>query len=156
GRGLAHSSPGSLQNVSIKNVVARNCLMTSSVTGLPGAPVRRVVLDGLTLGMRGGDRELKGLDVPEHAAKYPEGNMFGQLPAFGLYVRHVEGLALSNSHSRGKSEDLRPNMILDDVKDVPIDGSHTDPAPPPPPVLWSQNVIDGFVRGSRIPAAPVF
>ena len=156
GRGLNPPAPGSVQNISIRNVVARNCSMTSSVTGLPGFPVRRVVLDGITIGMKGGNKEPTGLDVPEHAAKYPEGSMFGQLPSFGLYARHVEGLALSNIHLRWETEDLRPNLVFDDVKDLTVNGFRTDTAAGPAPLVWLNNVADALLQGARTPAAQAF
>jgi hypothetical protein len=39
------------------------------------------------------------LDVPEFPGKYPSGDMFGELPALGLYSRHVDGLTLKISVS---------------------------------------------------------
>ncbi len=156
GRGMTPAAPGSAQNISIKNVVARNSSMTSSVTGIPGYPVRRVVLDGLTLSMEGGNKDPRDLDVPEHIAKYPEGNMFGQLPSYGFYGRHVEGLALTNIHTRWESEDLRPSLVFDDVKDLSVDGFRTDTVSGSSPVAWMNNVVDALLRGSRTSAAKTF
>ena len=41
--------------------------------------------------------------------------MFGELPAWGLYVRHVDGLTLNNVSLRIKAPDYRPAIVLDDV-----------------------------------------
>ena len=35
-------------------------------------------------------------EVPEEKAKYPEFSMFGELPAWGLYVRHLNGMKMEN------------------------------------------------------------
>ncbi|MCX6624151.1 MAG: glycosyl hydrolase family 28 protein [Acidobacteria bacterium] len=156
GRGLDPRAPGTVENISISNIVARSCSMTSSVTGLPGHPVRRVSIDGVLLSMDGGNRQPRGLDVPEHETKYPEGHMFGELPAFGFYGRHVEGLVLTNVQARWEKEDLRPAMVFDDVKDLTMDGFRTDTMAAAAPVVWLNNVADAFIRGSRSVAAASF
>jgi hypothetical protein len=130
--------------------------MTSSVTGIPGYMARRVALSNIMITMEGGEREPKGLDVPEHIAKYPEGTMFGVLPAYGFYSRHAEGVALSNLQLRWSNEDLRPAMILDDVKDLTIDGFRTDTVAGASPVVWLNNAVDAFIRGSRTAIAKTF
>jgi polygalacturonase len=150
GRGMETAVPGSLEDVSIRNVVARDSSMASSVTGQPGYPVRRVLLDGLTLGMTGGAREAKGLDVPEHAAKYPEGRMFGELPAYALYARHVEGLTVSNVRTWWEREDARPAMLFDDVRGLTVEGLR---APAASPVVWLNRVVD-FI--GNLPSIPGF
>jgi len=156
GRGMDPPTPGSVENVLINNIVARGATMTSSVTGIPGYMVRRVALSNIMITMEGGGQDPKGLDVPEHAAKYPEGTMFGVLPAYGFYGRHAEGLSFSNVQLRWDKQDLRPAMIFDDVKDLTIEGFRTDTVAGPSPVLWLNNVVDAFIRGSRTAAAGVF
>ena len=126
GRGMDPPTPGSVENVSFNNIIARGASMTSSVTGIPGFKARRVSFSNIMITMDGGNQDPKGLDVPEHIAKYPEGTMFGTLPAFGLYARHAEGIALSNVLLRWDKEDLRPAIIIDEVKDLTIDGFRTD------------------------------
>src|SRR5437867_11104956 len=96
GRGLTPPTPGSLENVSITNVIATGSVMTSSITGLPGFPVRHVNLDNVQPTMKGGEDKVRDLDVPEVPEKYPESGMFGALRAYGLYSRHVEGRTIRN------------------------------------------------------------
>ncbi len=156
GRGLNPPVPGSAQNISISNIIARGAKTTSSVTGIPGYPVRRVSLSGIMITMEGGDHEPKGLGVPEQIEKYPEGTMFGVLPAFGFYGRHAEGLTLSNVLTRWDKEDLRPAMIFDDVKDLTLDGFRTDTVAGVSPVVWMNNVSDALVRGARTARAKGF
>ncbi|MEM9983920.1 MAG: glycoside hydrolase family 28 protein, partial [Bacteroidota bacterium] len=55
-------------------------------------------------------------EVPEKQADYPEFSMFGELPAWGFYVRHVEGLTMKNVQLKIKEADYRPAVVLDDVK----------------------------------------
>ena len=54
-------------------------------------------------------------EVPEREALYPEFSMFGELPSWGFYVRHVEGLTMKNVKISIAAPDYRPAMIFDDV-----------------------------------------
>jgi hypothetical protein len=54
--------------------------------------------------------------VPEKKESYPEFSMFGELPAWGLYVRHVSGLKLKNISLEAEEKDYRPSIVMDDVK----------------------------------------
>jgi len=148
--------PGTVRNVSIQNVNARNATVTSSITGIPGHAVQRVTLSGVQLNMAGAQQEAPTLDVPEHEAKYPEATMFGALPAFGLYARHVEGLVLSGLQTRWEAPDVRPSLIFDDVRDLTLDGFHAGTAAGAAPVVWMHDVADAFVRGARTAAADLF
>jgi hypothetical protein len=58
--------------------------------------------------------------IPEKKAAYPEFSMFGELPAWGLYVRHVDGLTLKNISLRIEEQDYRHAVIFDDVKNLDI------------------------------------
>jgi polygalacturonase len=149
GRGLTHPTPGTIQNVSISNLVATGATITSDISGLPGYPVERVTLDGINITMRGGEKEGKGLDVPEFPEKYPEAGMFGILPAFGFYARHAAGLTLSNVQVRWDNPDARPAMVFDDVKSLDMDNFRAGTASGSSPMVWMNNVVDALVRGSR-------
>ena len=41
--------------------------------------------------------------------------MFGELPAWGFYVRHAEGLQMKNVVLKLKKFDYRPAIVFDDV-----------------------------------------
>lgn len=95
----------------------------SSIVGLPGYPVENVVLENIEISYPGnGNDGLAYLplyrlkDVPEVAKEYPEFSMFGELPAWGFYVRHVEGLVIKNVSIVARKKDYRPAYVFDDVK----------------------------------------
>jgi len=156
GRGLTPPVPGTLRNVSIQNVNARNATMTSSITGIPGHPVQRITLHGVQLNVAGGQQVAVSLDVPEHEAKYPEATMFGTLPSYGLFARHVDGLLLAGLQTRWEAPDVRPGLIFDDVRDLTLDGFHAGTAASGAPVVWMRDVVDAFVRGARTAPADLF
>jgi hypothetical protein len=101
----------------------------SSITGIPGHPVKDVTLENIEIVYGGGARKERayfGLDsldkVPENIKGYPEFSMFGELPAWGLYVRHIEGLTLKNIKLSYNEDDFRPACVFDDVTKLAIDG----------------------------------
>ena len=156
GRGLNPPAPGSIENVSFDNIVIRGAAMPSHITGIPGYPVRHVSLARVLIASEGRDREARGLEVPERIQDYPEASMFGILPAYAFYARHVENLTLSNVEARWSNEDFRPAMVFDDVRGLGIDGFSAAAAAGSSAVLWMNSVRDALVRGARTGPAPVF
>jgi len=59
-------------------------------------------------------------DVPENETEYPEFHMFGELPSWGFYVRHVNGLSMKNISLIAKFPDYRPAFVFDDVSDLTL------------------------------------
>ena len=56
--------------------------------------------------------------VPEAAGRYPDAHMFGcMLPAYGLYVRHVDGFRMEDVvfELETGTSDRRDPIVLDDV-----------------------------------------
>lgn len=95
----------------------------SSVTGLPGHPVENVRLENIEIVYAGGADKRTAffpvdslLKITEAEASYPEFSMFGELPVWGFYARHVDGLKMKNVNLRFKKDDFRTAMIFDDVK----------------------------------------
>jgi len=97
----------------------------ASICGIPGHPVSNVTIEDATLVFPG--RATKSMaymplwrahDVPERVDQYPEFSMFGELPAWGLYLRHVTGLTLSNVSLSRRADDFRPAFVLEDVSTV--------------------------------------
>ena len=105
----------------------------ASIVGLPGHPVEDVTLQDVEVSYRGRENVsvaeygLDSLDrVPEREADYPEFSMFGELPAWGLYVRHVSGLRLNGVVLRHPGVGSRPAVVFDDVQRVMVDKLVTD------------------------------
>jgi polygalacturonase len=97
-------------------------VMPASIAGLPGHLVQNVKLQNIEITYAGGASKVKAYvsidslnSINENAAGYPEFNMFGELPAWGLYVRHAQGIQLSNFIIKVDKPDFRPAMVFDDV-----------------------------------------
>ncbi len=139
---------GTLKNISIKNVTVQvpfdvpdrnyeirgpelpffHNKFPASITGLPGHYVENVSLENIRIVYPG--RSNKGFaylpinrlkDVPESASEYPEFHMFGELPSWAFYIRHVKGLTMKNMHMSLVEEDFRPAYVFDDVIDLKMD-----------------------------------
>jgi hypothetical protein len=145
--GQQHRQPGILNNVVVRNMRVQvpfsrtdegyeirgpalpffHNVFPASVTGLPGYPVQNVTLENIQIIYPGrGNAAYANLpvsrltQVPEQKSHYPEFSMFGELPSWGLYVRHVEGLTLRNVSVKIKAPDYRPAMVFDDVKGLKL------------------------------------
>ena len=42
--------------------------------------------------------------------------MFGEMPAYGFFIRHVKNLEMNNVEVSYLNEDVRPPFVLNDVK----------------------------------------
>ena len=115
-----------LQNILIERVRVEQteCLIASSITGVPGLRPRNIVLRDLDFTVRGGGtRRASSGPVPEREKSYPENRMFGtMLPAYGFYVRHADDIRFENVRLRytGSTEE-RPPLVQDDTTGVVVD-----------------------------------
>ncbi|MDR3405754.1 MAG: glycosyl hydrolase family 28 protein [Chthoniobacter sp.] len=116
-------------------VRAAHNLFPSSITGLPGHRVAGVSLKNITITTAGGGRRevaevpLENLAaVPEQEDRYPEFSMFGELPAWGFYVRHAEGITFDNVAIRATAKDFRAAMVFDDVGNLQLNSVIMAPA----------------------------
>ena len=112
---------GAMRRVIISNVVVYNAgpKYSSIISGIPGYLIEDVQLSNIRVYSKGGGtKEQAALDPPEREALYPEPAMFGDLPAYGFFIRHVKGLLMRDVEVSYLSPDLRPAFWLNDVKDV--------------------------------------
>ena len=144
----AEGDVGYLKNVTIKNVKVQVAFdrpdinyevrgpepsffhntFPSTIAGIPGHRVENVLLENIEITFPG-----KGNDglayspvsrlnhIPEQEADYPEFSMFGELPAWGFYVRHVKGLRFKNVTVKAEHRDYRPAFVFDDVESLSME-----------------------------------
>lgn len=86
------------------------------ITGTKENPIENVVISDSAFTMPGGEPEKVDLYVEELGTSYPEFYTLGELPASGVYFRHVHGIKLKNVTIKLKKEDARPKIVSDDVK----------------------------------------
>ncbi|MBV9923401.1 MAG: glycoside hydrolase family 28 protein [Acidobacteria bacterium] len=150
-RGPAGAQPSVLRRVQISDVVVYNAdpRYASIIAGLPGHPVEDVRLSNIRILYRGGGtKEQAALQPPERETNYPEPSMFGELPAYGFFIRHARGVELSNVEVGFMTEDLRPAFHLEDVQGATFRGVAAQRAADMPTFVL-KNVEDFNVRDSR-------
>jgi polygalacturonase len=114
---------GAFRNVTISNVIATDCSSIGcSIAGLPDHPIENVILNDTNLGFEGGGTTRDASRaIPEKPDSYPESTMFGTLPSYGLFCRHVKGLRLQNIRLQTSTPDQRHAVVLDDAENAVID-----------------------------------
>jgi len=142
---------GSMKNIIISNVQATGVNnVGGSITGLPGHLVQNITLQNISIKYKGaGTTEQALRDVPEKPESYPEYGMFGTLPAYGLFCRHVKNLKVHNVQMEFENDDLRPALIFDDVKDLDIFSFDAKSTPDTHALVWLKNVDGAFIHGCR-------
>lgn len=118
-RGPAGTPIGELRRVSISNVTVYNAdpHYTCTISGLPGHPVKDIWLNNIRMVYKGGVQNFDDIKaVPENENKYPEPGMFGQAPAYGFFIRHAEGIKITDTEMSLITTDSRPAFRADDVK----------------------------------------
>jgi len=114
GRGQIEPKPGLVRDLVLRDVEISDAREPSSIAGLPGWPVQRVTLERVQMQVVGGGAH-DGAPVPELPDAYPKNTMFGPLPAWALYARHVEDLAIVDAKFNARVPDPREMVVLDDV-----------------------------------------
>lgn len=117
-RGPAGMPIGALRRVQISNVIAYNAdpRYASIISGIPGHNIEDVRLSNIRIYYQGGGTLAQAaLTPPEKETNYPEPSMFGELPAYGFFIRHVNDIELNNVEISYAKEDMRPAFVINDV-----------------------------------------
>lgn len=99
-----------------------------SITGIPGNALENIMLENIAIQYPGrGNAGMAYMplsrldDVPENIADYPEYSMFGELPAWGCYVRHADKVYFKNIVFSIAAADYRPAIVMDDVQHIRLE-----------------------------------
>jgi polygalacturonase len=108
---------GSMKRIIISNVTSSGAgELPSIIAGITDHPIEDLKISDVYLQQVGGaGAEMAAIQPPENADKYPEPTMFGDLPATGLFVRHVKNLECSNIEVATENADARPAFDFDEV-----------------------------------------
>ncbi len=137
--GKADAAYGEVSGLS-KNLPHSIC--PASIVGLPGHPVQNILLEDIEISYPGGGsaaitrNSLK--KVPENPTKYPDFWMFRDLPAWGFYVRHAEGIHFRNVRLSFEHPDSRPALVFDDVSDLGLEKTVVASASENPAMILEQ------------------
>ena len=144
-RGPDNPPVGVARRIIISNVVAHDVAPNHGIliTGIPGHRIEDVTLSHILIEYKGGGtKEQAAREVPEYENAYPEPGRFGIIPSWGMFARHVQGLSLDHIELRTLAEDLRPAIILDEVKAADLNHVKALPATGVPTVVLKN--VEGF------------
>lgn len=97
----------------------------ASIVGIPYHNIENVLIENINITYPG--RASKGMayipitrleQVPEKIKDYPEFTMFGELPAWGFYVKHAKDITFKKVNLKLKDKDFRPAFIFDKVEGI--------------------------------------
>ena len=150
-RGPAESTkPGTLQRVTVSNVVCSNAAshLGCIISGVPGFEIRDVKLHHVYIQHRGGGtKEQAALQPAENEQKYPEPNMFGDMPSQGFYIRHAKNVELSEIEIAAMADDARPAFVLQNVEGADLFHIKTPTSAPVIQLHDCKDVETRWVRG---------
>lgn len=144
-RSPAGTPAGELRRVNITNFVVYDAdsRFGSIISGIPGHDIEDIRLSNIRIYYKGGGtKEQAAATPPEDEQAYPEPRMFGEMPDYGFFIRHVKGIQLSNVEVSYLKTDQRPAFLLDNVTNAEFDnvkGQHESDVP----TLVAKNV-DGL------------
>jgi Glycosyl hydrolases family 28 len=132
-------------------------IFPSSITGLAGHLVENVTLENIEIIYEGAARKETAFfstdtltKIPEAENGYPEFSAFGELPCWGLYIRHANGITLKNVTLRYTKDDFRIALITDDVKGLKMDAIHI-PSYKELPIILLHNTPQPVFKNLRLP-----
>lgn len=147
-------SAGTFRRVMISDILADGAVMTSSITGVPSYRIEDITLSNIHVDTVEETRsEWLAAAVPEKINAYPEARMFGRLPAYGLYCRHVRGLRLRDVTFQSPVSQANPSVACDDVLDLEIRGLQSLAPAHLSSALSFRNVQNAWIREVQAPRA---
>ena len=149
---------GSLNNIIISNIVAKNAGKTGcSIIGEIGHPIKNVSISNIKIYFDGGGTLAESLvEKPELVNEYPESTMLGDLPAYGFFVRHVDGITFRDVELSYKKEEHRPAMLFNDVENLKLLNFDAEIADDALGQIVLQNSRNVFVNGCSPKVSNIF
>jgi polygalacturonase len=141
---------GALRRINISNFVVYNAdpRYGSIISGIPGHDIEDVKLSNIRIYYQGGGTKAQAALVPPEGEKtYPEPRMFGEIPAYGFFIRHVKGIEMNDVQVSYMNEDLRPAILVESVQGMEIGNLKAQHAAGVPALVLN-NVEDFTIRQS--------
>ena len=118
-RGPEGTKPGALRRIKISNVVVHNAAarLGCIISGIPAHDIEDVSISDVRIYYAGGGtKEMAATRPAERESSYPEPTMFGDMPSYGFFIRHVKGIRLHDVEVSVAKDDARPPFVLEDVR----------------------------------------
>ncbi len=113
---------GTFKNVKISNIIAANAGRNGcSILGIENHYIENVSISNVYINFDGGGTKAQAeAEYPENDEDYPESTRYGDLPAYGFFCRHVDGLTFRDVEFSFNDHEERSPLICDDVKNLKL------------------------------------
>ena len=125
----------------------------SSISGIPGYKVSDITLENIEIAYSGNAKEyiaFSNIDslerIPEKAGDYPEFSMFGELPAWGFYIRHADNIKMKNIKLSSTGNEFRTACVFDDMDGLNLEEIKITRAASLPVILLNKVTGSSFRR----------
>jgi len=121
------ATAGSINDITFRNITGtsmtdkRGCSISGCFTKGTDYRLKNILFDNVNISFAGGLSSIPA-NPPEYAGEYPENTMWGNLPAYGYYIRHATNVTFTNCSTRAASADARPWIATNDVSNLTIIG----------------------------------
>ena len=120
------------------------------VAGTKDFPVENVLITNINLQFEGGGKaDASFRDIPENENKYPNGRIFGELPAYGFFVRHAKNVIFDDIQLKTSLPDERPAFIGEDITDLEIRNLQAQGTENSPELIRLKDVRQVLISGCR-------
>jgi polygalacturonase len=114
---------GSLNNIHFNDIRGTTSqivgsLITGQIYNGTTYPITNLFFTDCNITFKGGRNSVPGNPPEWNSSQYPEANMFGDLPAWGYYFRHVNGITFTRRTSMVSPGDARPEIATNDVTNL--------------------------------------
>ncbi|MCX6972618.1 MAG: glycosyl hydrolase family 28 protein [Verrucomicrobia bacterium] len=116
---------GTARGILISGIHASGAGMRGGhIIGLPDSPIRDVLVEDSSFEyVGGGDEAMAQREVASQRDAYPSCDAFGDLPAYGFYLRDAARIRFSNVEFRTGLPDVRPALRWQDVCGIQFDAA---------------------------------
>ena len=118
---------GSVNGITFRDITGsgmtdtRGCPISGCLTNGVTYRLKNILFDNVNISFAGGLGSIPA-SPPEYAGQYPENTMWGNLPAYGYYLRHATNVTFTNCFTSAASADARPWIATNDVSNLKIIG----------------------------------
>ncbi len=146
-----------MKNVKISNVVAKGVDVMSGIQifGMANTPIENLHLENIRIVSKGGGSAKDAARNPKDlGTSYPDPAGRGNMPAYGIFARHVKDLHLKKMEVTFQTPDLRPVAKFENIDRLTLDQFNGQTSDSKPVAQFGPDVRGITVRNSPAVVVP--